>query len=750
MTKLPAFPNWLRTLALFALLFIALMGAGAALTLDPVRAQSNADQFDARAARERLVRILGDETPHPVDSAAQDAVRERLLQEIVALGFQPEVREAFVCRPQPRGPLVDCGTPRNIVFSIGPADAPAVLAVSHYDSVSAAPGASDDGLGVSVWLEIARMLSRAQLHRRVIFLFSDGEEQALLGAHAFANDDLMGEVESLVDLEARGSHGPAVFFESNQPNADAVAAYSAVSRPVANSVMADVYRRLPNSTDVTVLTRPGLDVVNIAVLDGLEDYHTAHDTIASQDLRSVQHMGDSAIAVMRRLTSAPDADAATPMAYTDIASRLFVYAPVWGVLAALAFGAIVSFIAFWRGGAEARWRTFAAPLVAVIFAGVLAFAADFVIRLVRPGEDYAFAHPEPTRAWCILFAFLGVASALMTLRASRSPRQVGAAGMFWFALLGGVMSIVASGISILFAVPALAYALAWLISLVWKPAESIGWWMSGLLVLIVWGPTLFLVELALGWGMPFVFTILVTFVLLPWLGLLVQAQGESRWRGVAGVLGASAIAAAIVSVLTPAMTEARPRPLNLSYFLNTTEGEARMIAGTAERALPSELGDLFEPEFILPGDLTETWAAPAEAAQIPAPSLQDITVTDGAERIVRGRIAMNGAYRATIRIPLTAAPLRVRVNGVETDFADVGEPLDFMNVACQGRACEGVDVELVFAAEGATDADWFIIGQTPGLHVPAAEDMRARRPAATTPIQFGDTAIALTRFRPGG
>ncbi|HYD72067.1 MAG TPA: M28 family peptidase [Candidatus Binatia bacterium] len=750
MTKLSDLPAWLRTLALFSVLFLALMGAGSALSLDPVRAQSRAGQFDAHAARERLVRILGDETPHPVDTAAQDAVRERLLQEIAALGFQPDVREAFVCRPQPRGPLVDCGTPRNILFAIGPADAPAVLAVSHYDSVSASPGASDDGLGVSVWLEIARMLSRERLQRRVIFLFSDGEEQALLGAYAFANSPLMDEVESLVDLEARGSRGPAVFFESNQPNADAVAAYSAVSRPVANSVMADVYRLLPNSTDVTALTRPGLDVVNIAVLDGLEDYHTAHDTIASQDLRSVQHMGDSAIAVMRRLTRGPDPDAAAPMAYADIASRAFVYAPVWAVLAALAFSAVVAFFAFWRGGAEARWRTFAAPPLAVSAAGVLAFAADFVIRLARPGEDYAFAFPEPTRAWSILLAFVSVALAAMFTHTARSPQQAGAAGMFWFAALGGLASIIASGISILFALPASAYACGWLISLAWKPAEIAGRWIAGLLVLVVWAPTLFLVELALGWDMPLVFAVLAAVLLLPWLGIIVGAHGEARWRGVSIALGAAAIAAVITSTATPAMSEARPRPLNLSYFLNTTDGEAHMLAGGAQRALPRELREAFEPEFILPGDLVETWAAPAEPEQIPAPVLQNIAVSVGEERVVRGRLAMNGAYRVTIRIPVAASPLRVRVNGVETNFAETGEPIDFTNVACQGRGCEGAEIELVLAAEGATDADWFIIGQTPGLPVAAAEAIRARRPVHTVPIQFGDTAISLTRFRPSG
>jgi hypothetical protein len=749
---LSTLPRALLTLALLGAIFAGLMSAGIALEPDPVRAQPGPGQFDARSARARLVRVLGDETPHPVDSAAQDAIRAALLREIAALGFTPEIREAFACRPRPREPFVECAHVRNILFSIGPSDGPAVLAVAHYDSVPAGPGASDDGIGLSVWLEIAHMLARERLQRRVIFLFSDGEEQALLGAYAFANGSLMDEVESLVDLESRGSRGPAIFFESNQPNADAMVAYSAVSRPVANSVMADVYRVLPNSTDVTALTRPELDVVNIAVLDGLEDYHTPHDTIAAQDLRSVQHMGDSALAVTHRLAGARDADIATPMAYTDIASRAFVYAPVWAALAALGLSALVSVLAFWRAGAEARWRTFAAPPLAVIAAGALAFVADFAIRLLRPGEDYAFAFPEATRASCILFAMLAVALAVMALRATRSPQQAAAAGMFWFALIGGLASVVASGISILFALPALAYALAWIVSLAWKPAESMGRWLAALLVLIVWAPTLYLVELALGFDLPSVLAILVALMLLPWLGVLAQVQGEGRWRGVAGAVAAASLAAVIISGATPSRSETRPQAFNLSYFLNTTDGEARMLAGSAARALPPELRDTFAPEMICPGDRIETWAAPAETEAITPPELQDVTVTEAnGERRVRARLAMNGAYRATLRMPVEGQPLRVRVNEVDTDFADTGgEQRDFISVACQGRACDGVELEIVLAADGDADAAWFIIGQSPGRAVAAAEPIRARRPATTTPIQFGDSVITLTRFTPGG
>jgi Peptidase family M28 len=738
----------LRASALLSALFLTLMFAGLALTPDAVRRQNAPDQFDARAARERLVRILGDETPHPVDSAAQDVVRETLLREITALGLTPEIRDTFACRPQPRGPLVDCARVRNIIFSIGPSSGPAILAAAHYDSVPAAPGASDDGIGLSVWLEVARALKDESLQRRVIFLFSDGEEPGLLGAYAFANDDpLMASVESLVNLEARGTRGPAVFFESNQPNADAIAAFAAAPRPIANSVMADVYALLSNSSDVTALTRPGLDVINVALIDGLEDYHTPHDTVASQDLRSVQHMGDTALAVTRRLASRSDADVAAPMVYTDIASRVFVYAPSWAGQAALALSFVVALIMFWRAGAQGRWRALAAPIAGLLIAGALAFAAGFLLSMVRPGEAYAFAHPEPTRAWCILCALCGATAAVWIAGGGRNPRLAAAVSMLWLTLIGGVASIFIGGISMLYAIPALIYAAGSLVALAWRPAEWIGIWFAALVMLFVWAPLIYLVELALGFDMPVVFAILSALVLLSWSAPLGAASGDKGgWRAPAA-LGAAAIACVVLSAVTPDVSAERSRSLNISYFRDYTGDRARVIAGTSQRALPPELAEAFEPEAILPGDLFDTWARPAATEEITPPALHDI-VTSGAngERIVRARLVMNGAYRVMLRIPLDARPLRARVNGVETDFADTGgERRDYMNLACQGRACDGAIVEIVLEPSE-SDADWYVIGQFPGRGSAAAETYRSRRPPSATPIQFGDSTITLSRF----
>jgi hypothetical protein len=677
-----------------------------------------------------------------MDTAAGDAVRERLLAEIRNLGFRPEVRERFVCRATPRGPLIDCGFARNIVFSIGPREGPAVLAAAHYDSVPAGPGAGDDGTGLAVWLEVARLMAHEQLERRVVFLFTDGEEPGLLGAFAFANDDpTMGSIESLVNVDCRGNRGPAIFFETNQPNADAIAAFAPAPRGVANSVAADVYRLLPNSSDVSALTRPGLDIVNIALLDGFEDYHTPQDTLSSQDPRSIQHAGDIALEVTRRFARAADRGQNVDMVYTDIASRAFVAMPSWAGQALLGMFALIAVAAFWRAGGEARWRTLAAPVAGLVIAAVFASDAGLALGLLRPGEDYGWAYPEPTRAWCVLVGLLGPVLSFMMLRVNRA--SAGQAAMIWFALLGLAASFGLSGISILFALPAAAYALGSLAAFFWKSAQILGAIVAAVLAVLIWGPTLYLSELALGFAYPFALALVAAIMALTWAPIFMRAQGDAPWRAAVLVLGVGALGCAIASAVVPSASAARPSPLNINYFVEEG-GEARVLAGPAERALPRELGPGFMPQTILPGDLYETWAMSTEAVAVLSPALEEISVAnEGGERIFRARLRTNGASRSVIRMPRTARPLRATVNGASATFADTGGESDYLNLACDGRACDGAQVSIALEPGGEL-GDWRLIGQFPGASVPeAVRAVRARRPATTTQIQNGDSVVTL-------
>ena len=98
-----------------------------------------------------------------------------------------------------------------------------------------------------------------------------------------------------MNLEARGVTGPAIMFETSRPNGAAIALYrAAVSRPVANSLSTDLYGLIPNSTDVAVFDERPWTILNFAVIGNETRYHSAGDTLAALDRRSVQHMGEQA------------------------------------------------------------------------------------------------------------------------------------------------------------------------------------------------------------------------------------------------------------------------------------------------------------------------------------------------------------------------------------------------------------------------------------------------------------------------
>ena len=151
-------------------------------------------------------------------------------------------------------------------------------------------------------LEVAAILGRERLHRPVTFLFNEGEELGLVGARAFLADPLSRPVDSLINLEARGVTGPVNMFETSVPNAAAVTAFArSVDRPVANSLATDVYRLLPNYTDVNSFEERGWTTLNFAMIGNETRYHSAGDTVAALDPRSLQHMGDQTLAVAREL-----------------------------------------------------------------------------------------------------------------------------------------------------------------------------------------------------------------------------------------------------------------------------------------------------------------------------------------------------------------------------------------------------------------------------------------------------------------
>src|SRR5687768_2655918 len=100
------------------LLLAAMALKDALLFLPSPPASPTAQGFDANRAAARLQRVLGDERPHPVDSAGSDAVCMRLIAEMRAVGLQPRVSDEMVCNGFARARTVACARVRNLVATL--------------------------------------------------------------------------------------------------------------------------------------------------------------------------------------------------------------------------------------------------------------------------------------------------------------------------------------------------------------------------------------------------------------------------------------------------------------------------------------------------------------------------------------------------------------------------------------------------------------------------------------------------------
>lgn len=323
-------------------------------------------------------------SPHPTGSPRNAEIRAYLLDTLRALDLSPRVQTAEVS-VSAYGRAVPGGAVHNVIATLeGAARGPAVLLVAHYDSVAVSPGASDDGAGVAALLEAARALRAGpRLARDVIFLLTDGEELGLVGAQAFAERELdTTPVAVVLNVEARGSRGPSLMFETSEGNAGLIDELArAVPHPFASSLSAEVYRRMPNDTDFTIFRERGIPGYNFAYIDGLRHYHTPGDSLENLDPRSLQHHGSYALALARRFGDSPSVPARPGLErdaiyFNLVGSVLVHYSSFWvGPLCALSAALLGAAIQWGVRRGRLRWRGVALGLGALLAGLILAAAA---------------------------------------------------------------------------------------------------------------------------------------------------------------------------------------------------------------------------------------------------------------------------------------------------------------------------------------------------------------------------------------
>jgi hypothetical protein len=245
------------------------------------------------------------------------------------------------------------------------------------------------------------VLSTETIPNDIIFLITDAEELGLHGAQAFVQQHpWAADVGVVLNFEARGTSGPSIMFETSPANAALVSHYArAAPHPVASSLSAAIYERMPNDTDFTIFREHGMRGLNFAFIGDLANYHTAGDVIQNLDVRSMRHHGVQALALARQFgrLDLSTLSAGRDAIFFSVFSRWVVRYPMRYALPLAIVATLVCIAALvsMRGGGMLSYAAGGAGLV--IWATLALLTAIYL-----PGGSYLFAWPALVLAVALL------------------------------------------------------------------------------------------------------------------------------------------------------------------------------------------------------------------------------------------------------------------------------------------------------------------------------------------------------------
>jgi hypothetical protein len=411
--------------------------AGRADSKEAAVAGSADTNFSARRALTYLRPIA--RAPHSLGTPENLVVRDLIIDSCRKLGLEVDTQHVIAVITEQGG--MDAGEVYNITARLKGYDSSrsggsgkTVLIVAHYDSEPNASGASDDGSGCAAILETARLLKASHpLKNDVVFLFTSGEENGLLGATAFVQESpLLKEVGVVINFDARGSRGRSYMFRSNGGSAGSGSRSSGSesagnhwiidqfarsgAHTNASSLYYEIFKLLPNNTDFSPFAAAGLPGLDFAFIDGIEQYHCLSDDISHIDTNTLQehgenmtavakHFGDLDLGVAGKLTNRNDSY------FNPFGDYLFVYPASWNtplliianvlLLAQLIIGFVKKHI---------QWKGFLIGIVAFPIAlGALYLLDNSILSLIRKASPlYLGYYPNLYNALPIHITLIGL------------------------------------------------------------------------------------------------------------------------------------------------------------------------------------------------------------------------------------------------------------------------------------------------------------------------------------------------------
>ena len=412
-------------------------------------------------------------------------------------------------------------------------------------------GAADDGYGVAAIVETLRALKAEgrQPENSLKIVITDGEEIGLIGArnemrHHRADYE---SVDLVLNLEARGTSGPALMFETS-PNNRAVAGYflSHVKQPVAGSLLPSLYARMPNTTDMAAFIPKGFTVLNIAAIGAAEHYHHPTDAPRYVDHSTLQHYGDQVLGLTRAWAfdgQAPTLTADGNLHFFQLWRGLTVRYPAavgtgLGCLAVIAALGVVAVRA-----RSLRWKRVLGSIWGLTWRAALASAAAGLVQLGAMAMKWAPESglgPNPLLPWMFAGGALIGAGLTAHFVVRRWKEGLGqetlAAVLLLLAAACVPLMVLVPGAAYVLVLPTLALALTALAPQRMRPVVGA---LAAFIMVVIFAPTVLLIHELLSLSAVWV-TVFFAIVPVAPLALVLLQAGSRRTASGAGTVSGSA------------------------------------------------------------------------------------------------------------------------------------------------------------------------------------------------------------------
>jgi Peptidase family M28 len=744
-------------LAWALVIIVAVIAVKALKAPAPLSANAPQSEFSAYRAIAHVREIA--RVPHPLGTDADAAVKKYLIAELSALGVQTSVFSDTAINAS--GPMVIAGQVNDIVGLLpGTAPGPSILLMAHYDSVPRAPGAGDDGSGVATILEIIRALHAGpRLQRDIIILFTDGEEEGLLGAEAFAHSHpLMANIGLFLNFEARGNRGPSLLFETSIGNADLIDAVAhVVPHPIGSSLFYALYKQLPNDTDFTVFRPFKIPGLNFAFGEGLDAYHSPLDTPDNLSLASLQHDGSYGLALVRYFGQL-DLTTLRQQHQDDVffdwfGGRLIAYRERWvlpGEILLTLLWVICIVQAFRKRQASfsALVVCFASAILVLILVSITAGVGWWIISRVLGSRRIITD--------CSANVFL--LSGLMLLGACAATPMISWLGRKFKAheicLAALALCLVLSWFLAL-GLPSGNYLLFWplLLALLGYVSASRSGSGSALCVadipatacsVLLFAPFAYLLYVFLTLQLISVIAcavLLGLFLLISFPFFAPCLATPLRWTS--GILAIAALACIIPGVVLSGYGPERPRPDNIQYSLNADDNSAAWITydrqtdSWTSQFLPRAVSKTQPVQKYLAGFSRPLISAPAPALPLAPPIAEVVGQEDRGDGSHMLKLKMKSNRNAEALFLRFVVPIRLAsMKLAGRNVAPAEGQINGLNLYAMGE--QGVDLELVSSSPS---INFWLMDRSDGLPVKASQ-----RPAGLIAQNPSDVTFVCRKY----